>query len=348
MADKTQRDLVAAVAKDFYAGELGLTEDTLETFNTVTNLGIIGCGFDYEVLVSDSETRCVLEAPRCPIVEHANLAGYENGNAAMDDLSLWCDTYDNFESEAVSPSQALVHSHCIGKGDKYCRIICKTTTPEERREKGEHIFDFTSRLRKAEQENQPDGPWALDGKSPDLVEEMIRDFTVGGQQEVQKPLASTLYDRKKMGVEVWGRIGAVSTLMSGQLMGWDEWVSSVPGRQGEALKKAAHNTADALGLDGSSAKDAASLHKELIAGQGFAAYQIEEISDDRVEGSCGHCPIIGWGEEAGLSSEFGRIKDWCSAARTQEAEVIASDLTHTYTKCIGRGDKTCHWVIEKN
>ena len=45
LADVTQRDLVGKVAKDFYAEELGLTEDTLDTFMIVTNLGITGCRF---------------------------------------------------------------------------------------------------------------------------------------------------------------------------------------------------------------------------------------------------------------------------------------------------------------
>ncbi|RME10975.1 MAG: hypothetical protein D6816_02695 [Bacteroidetes bacterium] len=347
LADTTQRELVGGVAKDFYAKELGLTEDTLETFLTVTNLGITGCGFDNEVLAEESERRVVIEATTCPIVHHANLAGFQNGDPAMDDLSLWCDTYDNFESAAVSPSQGLIHSHCLGKGDKYCRIICVTLDEDDRRKDGEHIFDYTARLRKKQQEYKPDGPWVLDDKPPELVQDLIRDF-VSGSIEIQEKIAPTLYERRQIGAMVWGRIGAVSTLMAGKLLGWDTLIDSIPDKLGVALKKAAKQKAQSLGIQGDSARDAATLHLNLIKGQGFGEYEIEEESPNRVKASCDKCPIIEWGREAGLEDEEIHIADWCSAARTQEAKVISSSLTHTYTGCLGRGDSKCSWVIEKS
>lgn len=346
LADVTQRDLVGKVAKDFYAEELGLTEDTLDTFMTVTNLGISGCGFDNEALAEESEERVVLEATTCPIVHHANLAGYENGNPAMDDLSLWCDTYDNFESAAVSPSQGLIHSHCIGKGDRYCRIICETIKPEDRRKEGEHIYDYTARLRKAQQEFKPDGPWVLDDKPPELVQDLIRDL-VSGSVQVQSQIAPTLYDRRQMGADIWGRVGAVSTLMAGKLMGWQTLIASVPDKLGSALKKAARQKVEQLGIESHTVKDVANLHLSLIKGQGFGDYRIEEESGTCVKASCDKCPIIEWGHEAGLDDEAKHISNWCTAARTQEAQVISTNITHTYTDCIGKGDDVCRWVIEK-
>lgn len=347
LADNTQRTLVATVAKDYYAGELGLTEDSLENFLTVTNLGITGAGFDYEVLAEDTETRCVLEANRCPLVDYANMVGYENGDPAMDDLSLWCDTYDNFESEAVTPSQGLIHSHCIGKGDKYCRIICETIDPEEAREDDEHIYDYTARMRKAQQTKRPGGPWVMDNKSPDVIVDMIRDF-VGSSVQVQSQIAPTLYDRKRHGSELQGRIGAASVLMAGKLMGWDEFIQVIPDKHGLALRKAAQEKREAIGITESSASDAATLHLALTKGQEFESLKIDSENTNRVEGSCSKCPIVQWGEESGLGDETNHLMAWCTAARTQEAQVIASDLTHTYTHCIGRGDDACRWVIEKN
>lgn len=348
-ADTTQRDLVGKVAKEFYCGELGLTEDTLATFLTVTNLGITGCGFDNEVLVEDTEDRCVIEARKCPIVDHANIAGYENGSSEMNDLSLWCDTYDNFESAAVSPSQGLIHSHCIGKGDKYCRIICKTLPEEEARKDGEHIFDYTSRLRNLEQENQPGGPWAMEGKDEDLVQDLIRDL-VSGSVQVQSQIAPTLYERKQMGAEVWGRIAAASVLLAGKLRGWETLLDSVAVADRPYLQKAAKERAEALELPvgNGTASDAAKLYMSLIKGQEYGEITIEEEREDYVRGSCVKNPVVQWGIESGLDDQVGNLSAWSSASGTQEVQVISSDLTYTVTHCPSKGDDVYRWVIEKS
>lgn len=348
-ADVTQRELVAKVAKDFYCGELGLTDDVLETFLIVTNLGITGAGFDSEVLVEDEPTRCVIEASKCPIVDHANMAGYENGDLAMEDLSLWCDSYDNFESAAVSPNQVLVHSHCIGKGDKYCRIICKTLPEEQARRDEESIFDYTARLRDDEFEQKPGGPWAMEGKPPELVEDLIRDL-VFSSHKVQSEIAPTLYEKKQFGAELWGRIAAASVLLAGKLRGWETLVDSVAIADRPYLQKAAKERAEALGLPvgNGTARDAAKLYMSLIKGQEYGEITIEEESDDYVRGYCEKNPVVQWGIESGLGDEVENLSAWCSASRTQEAQVISSDLTHTVTHCPGKGDDVYRWVIKKN
>lgn len=345
-ADATQRDLVGEVAKEFYAGELGLTEDTLETFAVVTALGITGAGFENEVMVESTENRCVLDCDTCPIIDHANAAGYENGHEAMADLSLWCDTYDNFESVAVSPTNGLTHSHCIGKGDKYCRIVCKTFEPEELRNEGEHIFDYTARVRDTEREHNANGPWPIDDLPPDLKEELNREV-ISDYVKLQSQIAPTLYERKQMGSDIWGRIAGVSTIMAGKLIGWDAFINSTPEKQGPFLQEAAKRKADVLGIEGDSVDDAVALHLGLIKGQGFGEYQLEKEGDNCVKGSCDKCPIVESGNDAGLSDDAKDVIGWCSAARTQEAQIIASDITHNYTHCLAKGDVACRWVIEK-
>ena len=346
LADVTQRKLVGGIAKEFYADQMGLVEDSLKTFIEVTYHGVTGCGFDYEVDAGSTEERCKMEQVRCPIINHAHLAGYNNGDAELHDLSAWCDTYDNFESAAVAPSTVMVHSHCLGRNDRSCRLFMEPLPKNQARGESEPIYDYITRLRDQYRAADPSGPWVIDGKTEDEIEQLRIEALIPAV-EIQDELTPTWEAKAKMGSEIWGRIGAVSTIMAGELLGWDEFVSSMSDKQGPLLKKVARDKAEDAGITGDSPKDAARLHEALIAGQGYAGYEISEENDNRLCGSCGNCPIIEWGVEGGMAKGTKSVMQWCSAARTYEAQALSPDLTHTYTKCLGKGDDVCQWVIEK-
>ena len=346
LADKTQRELVGRVAREFYVKEMGLEGDTLETFFKVTGLGVTGCGFEYEVDAGCTDEALKCEQYICPIVEHAKMAGYKIGDAEFDDLGLWCDTYDNFESAAVAPSQGMVHSHCIGRNDRMCRWYIETIPPEKQRQPDEHIYDYTYRMRAEYRDRHPDGPWVLDGKTQEETDQLVAE-NLKPTHEYQNTIADNWRDKNKIGADIWGRIGAVSTVMAGKLMGYEEYVNTMPDKQGPNLQDAARERAAEVGITGNTVNDAVALHNALIAGQGFGGYEINQKSATCVEGACTHCPIVAWAGEADMAEDAKGISTWCSAARTYEAKTIDENINHTYTHCLANGDSACRWVIEK-
>ena len=346
LADNTQRELVGRVAKEYYATELGLVEDELKTFEAVTAIGITGCGFEYEIDAGITDDKYIAVQYKCPIVDNAHRAGYENGDSAFRDLGLWCDTYDNFESNAVAPSQIMVHSHCLGRNDTNCKLFMQSAPEGLERKPGEHLYDYTARMRDKWREDYPDTASFTEGKSPAELEEgsaELRKLTAIEQDKV----APSLVDKKKMGAQIWGRIGAVSTLMAGKLLGWDRFVESMKEKQGPCLTRAAREKADDLGIEGNTVHDAVALHQSLINGQEFGAYDVNAISKNRIEGTCTKCPIVEYGQAANLAEAAESVINWCSAARTYEAQAIDKNIKHTYTHCMGKGHKICRWVIEK-
>lgn len=56
-------------------------------------------------------------ATKCPIYD----AAVEMGFAHVEDLSLWCDWFKNLDVKAVNPEYHLTHTHCLARGDNYCR-----------------------------------------------------------------------------------------------------------------------------------------------------------------------------------------------------------------------------------
>ena len=347
IADTTQRYPVALVAKEYYGEQFGLTEDTLETFIQITNMGITGAGFNFEMFVGRTENGVTAEQFRCPLIDYGQQAGYEVGHPAYEEHSLWCDTYDNFESAAVAPTQAMVHTHCLGRGDKSCRLYMEAIDEEHRRQEGEHIHDYLKRMRDTWRDRKPDGPWLVDRYSKDVQEELARE-NWAGITESQNQIAPTLYDKKKRSIEIQGRIGASSLLIAGHLLGWDRMVSSMSEREGPALQKEASARIKSHNIKGNTASDAAELHLRLVKGMGFGEYEVTKKSENYVTGSCTSCPIVTYGKESGLNEEIKNVSKWCSAARTFEAQTINENLTHSYTRCIGKGDKECRWIIDKS
>ena len=84
-----------------------------------------------------------------------------------------------------------------------------------------------------------------------------------------------------------------------------------------------------------------------ITGCGFE-YEIDAgITDDKYIAVQYKCPIVEYGQAANLGEAAESVINWCSAARTYEAQAIDKNIKHTYTHCLGKGHKICRWVIEK-
>lgn len=345
VADKTQRDLVGKTAVEFYVDGLGLKGDNMDTFFGVTNLGVVGSGFDYEVNRTFTETSVSAEQYRCPLMDEIMAAGYDVGDPAIQDVSLWCDMYDNFESAAVAPSIGMIHSHCLGRGDKCCRWYIEVLDPEVRRKEGEHVYDYLSRMRDSYRA-KGDEPWVIDGLPPEEVERLTRE-NVKVTEDQQDLLWETLDEKLKQGVLVSSRNGACSTLIAGELLGWDVFIDRMAEKEGKILTEDARTKCNELGIHGDSAIAGYDLFRALRLGMLYGPYKVEEKTPEKVVCSCDHCPLI----EAGLESELGaackNVMPHCSAVATYQMQALDKDLTQTFTHCLGKGDDRCRFVIEK-
>lgn len=347
VADSTQRELVGKTAIEFYVDGLGLKGDNIDTFFGVTNLGVIGAGFDYEVnrTFEFEDEKASAEQYRCPLWDEVEAAGYEIGDEIVKDLSLWCDMYDNFESAAVTPSIGMVHSHCLGRGDKCCRWFIEKMPEEQRRKEGEHVYDYLARMRD-EFRSRGDGPWVIDDLTPEEIEQLTRD-NVKVTEDQQDELWPYINDKFDYGIDVIGRIGACSTLIAGELMGWDKFIDKMSEKEGKILKKAAKEKMYELGIYGDTAIAAYDLFRAIIMATGMGPYKVEEKSIDKVVASCDHCPIIEAGLESELDEHCKHIMPHCSAECTYEIQALGDNLKQTFTHCLGRGDDKCRFVIER-
>lgn len=350
VADSTQRELVGKVAVEYYSRELGMTEDNLATFFGITNVGVVGSGFDYEVNRWDRPTSVSAEQYRCPLIDHATAAGYPIGHRVYDDMSLWCDTYDNFESAAVTPSVAMAHSHCLGRGDHQCRWFIEKIEPERRRKDDEHIFDYLARMRDEYRATTPGdgGPWVIDGLDPAEIDRITRE-NVGVSEADQDKLFPTPEEKLTQGVLVSARIAGSSIGIAARLMGWDRLIAGMAEKEGAVLTAEARRKANSLGIYGTTAKAAADLHRALNVAMGGGEIRFTEESTERVVGEWESFPLGEALLEAGLADQLGGFKDYLTAAATYECAALGPGISFEFTECTAsENGSTCKFVIESS
>lgn len=101
--------------KEFYEIE----GDTYRDAGALYALGYAGFPFYDHQLVEYTDERVEMVSHSCPLVDHAKEMDLNH----EEDLSLWCDFYHNFNVQAANKNCQLVHTHCLGKGDKICRSV---------------------------------------------------------------------------------------------------------------------------------------------------------------------------------------------------------------------------------
>ena len=346
VADRTQRELVGRTAREFYLVELGIEEDNLEAFFGVTNVGVVGAGFDYEVNRYANETAVSAEQYRCPLIDHATSAGYPIGHEVYQDMSLWCDTYDNFESAAVATSVAMAHSHCLGKGDHQCRWYIEKVDPAVLRKGDEHIYDYLARMRDSYRAAEPGGPWVIDGLDAAEIDRITRE-NVEVSEVDQDKLYPTVIDKLEQGVLISVRIAASNLAIAASLQGWDTVIAGMEDKEGPILVAAARQRADQDGIYGFSPAAAHALHVSLNVATGVGPFMVEEQTDTRVVATSEHCPLTEAAVESGLGDYVAGLMAYKGAVATYEARAVSPDFRVTYTHCRSQGDDTCRYVIEK-
>jgi hypothetical protein len=101
--------------------EFDIDGNSLRDAATMAPMGYTGV-FDTHTINQYTEDRIEGVGKSCPMVDAAKEMGLEND---IEDLSLWCDFYHNFNVHAVNEDFNLTHTHCLGRGDKHCRFVIK-------------------------------------------------------------------------------------------------------------------------------------------------------------------------------------------------------------------------------
>jgi hypothetical protein len=108
-------DAAVAMKRDF-----NITGHTLRDASRMFSIASSACGFDKHQIIDYSDKRIEGVAEWCPLVDSAKDLGMKD---KIGEMSFWCDVYHNFDIHAVSPKFQQVYTHCLGRGDKYCRFV---------------------------------------------------------------------------------------------------------------------------------------------------------------------------------------------------------------------------------
>jgi hypothetical protein len=327
--EERQSEGVTKAAADFRK-QLGLTTNDMDAMAVVANAGVIGVGFLGHRTIEHTLEREVGMADWCPMIQGARDMGMQD-SPAMQDFMLWCDTYDNYETRATSPDIWFTHTHCMGRGDKYCRYCVDYRSDVV---KG-NFYETLKSLRDTKRaEAEVDGDPAAE-------------FAPG--IGLPQPLVvQTLTDEEKLttGVRIQRRIGTATIVIAAHLMGWDRWLEGMKENEIPRLKERSRNLGTKWGVSGTTARDATILMLCGMMGSGFDDHQVIDWTTNRCEGCARTCPLVESAKESGLEGELENMSLWCDAWHTANASAMNADINVTFTHCLGRGDALCRWVVE--
>lgn len=308
--------------------EFGITGDTLIDCRIISATGSAGCGFERHQMIEFSDTHMEGAGDWCGMVLAAKELGMGD---KMDDYRIWCDAYDNFEVHATNPNLWYVHTHCLGRGDRYCRYFVDLY--EEGEGKGESYYETLKRHideKREEIERVAPEPPSLQGYAIPRVFEGL------SNEEILK-----------RAVRIWTRICVASIIIAADELGWEKFIDLVVEKQGPGFNDAALAMKRDFGVVGNTLRDAARLFNIGCAGCGYDKHHIIEFTDKRIEGVGESCPLIEAAKELGMENKVEEMSFWCDAYHNFDIHAISPNFWQVYTHCLGRGDKYCRFIIEK-
>jgi len=317
---------VTEAAREFRK-ELGLTGNSMVEINLISAAGTSGCEFDWHRVTYQTDTDMQGTADGCPLVNAAREMGVADFEE-MKEVSLWCDTYDNFETRATNPDCMFTHTHCMGRGDKLCRFWIDF---REVQKPGEDWYQAMKR-----------------NLADKLVEDPKLEDYYGPGYWVPRKVEG--WDKKKLmkiGVDIQRRITVATTVIMADMIGWDKWINGMQEIEIPKLQTYARNNGVKYGVTGGTAIDASVLMHLNMMGAGYDDHQLVSWTDKRVEGVARTCPLVESAKELHMEDSLkGDMCLWCSACANAAVKANNKDLNCTFTHCIGKGDKLCRWVIE--
>ena len=320
-----QRPYVEAAAKQMKA-KYNVPGDTLMEARIISNIGAAGCGFERHQTIELSENHFEGYGDWCGMVQAANEMGLGDKLQLM---SVWCDSYDNFEVHATNKDLWYVHANCIGRGDKYCRYFVDLFPEKQQGSFFEilkrHIDEKCEELRKSYPE-----PSAVQGLGPPRVMEDV------SEEEIYKNA-----------VRIWNHICTATILAAAELLGWNTFLSIVSEKLKRGFTEAAGNLKRDFNVIGYSLRDGCRMYTGMSAACGFDKHHIIEYSDRRIEGVADWCPIIDSAKNLGAGKIVEEVSLWCDLYNNFNINAVSPTSQQIFTHCLGRGDQYCRFIIEK-
>jgi len=304
-----------------------VTGNTRRDVRRLGYYGSEGCGFYKHQLIGYSDHRIEIASEWCPMVQAAIDVGLGD---KCDELGLWCDAYDRLEAQAVNPGLWYSHHHCLGRGDKYCRLALDFMDgPRE----GESFYQVLKRHRDETREEikktKPEPP-ALHGFH------LLKEHEGWSKEHVLE-----------RAVGIMNRIAVNSIMIVVEELGLERFMNGLmAGRLGSGFTEVARKRRKEFGIGGDTLLDAAVIFSIGLAGCGFDTHRFIEFTTDRVEGIGETCPLVQVGKEIGVADKIGKLSLWCDAYANCEAHATNENISCVYTHCLGRGDKYCRFLIE--
>jgi hypothetical protein len=86
-------------------------------------LHYLSFGFDNHHVIEFTDKRVEVVGHTCPVLDAID--EWKVLPNTKKEISLWCDYYHNHQIHTINPEFNLTHTHCLGRGDQYCRIVIK-------------------------------------------------------------------------------------------------------------------------------------------------------------------------------------------------------------------------------
>jgi len=308
-----------------YRKELGLEGNDIPSACVVSCAGTTGVGFDWHHLLELTDDYWKEAGDGCPVIESIREMGMGDSQM-LEDLSLWCDCYDNFEVHVTNPDIWFTHTHCQGRGDRYCRSRIDYRYDV----KGNSYFEKLKYMRDTKR-----------AEEPEIEHEMRSAF---GVPRIAENISAE--EALKLGNDIQRRIGVATILIGADIVGWEDWINSIVKRIVPRWREYARKKAVNWGVTGNTAVDAAALMNMQMLGMGFDDHQLVRFTNDKVEGVARTCPIIESAKELCMEDKLENISLYCDALHGGAVKAANRNLNCTFTHCLGNGDTLCRWIIQ--
>jgi len=324
--------------------ELGITSDSPFDIRVLNSYWNRGTGFhpnpatgkEGQRWVEMSDERVEVVGDWCPQIEGLKQMGFTDPF----DWGIWCDAIDSCLARAINPRVQYLHINCLGKGDKYCRIIIERCKDKDEilnydskpTDKGESFYQKTMRLRKEKCEEVE----KLEPEPPD-VPGFPQGFTPGG------PFGD---DVSEIGAKRAFKTITQTICYVGDTLGWMKFINLIGEKQSWGFSKAASARRKNYKILGDTLRDAATLAVISYTGLGFDKHKLIRYTDKAVEGIADWCPIVQVANEMGLDKKIEDVSLWCDFYHNFDVHAVNPNFQLVHTHCLGRSDKYCRFVIE--
>jgi len=288
----------------------------------------MGAGFSHHMHTAMTEKEIEAFAGWCIMVDAMHDMGYAH---RAQNLNLWCDGFDDLNTQIVNPNIWMIHSHCPLKGDKYCRFYVDELDGAAPGDDYAQKVKNLNAARRAEIDARAPEPDFYQGiTSPRFMEQLTPEYIA--------------HD----GVLSWGRIAQETVVLAIIAIGWEKFFEIISGDQSWGLEKLALKMRAEHQIQGNSVRSAGMTVAYNYLTMGFDDHHIIEFTDDKVEAVGHKCQIVEAAERLEVADKIEDISLWCDFVHNHAVHGINKDFQMCHTHCLARGDKYCRFIIEES